>query len=101
MPYTKNRKHQGFSKKKASLKYQYDPSITNIKETMKQNNISFFSFQPVSRDKPKNKTRILNTKKACPDRDIPKELTKMNKDIFSRLIFQNFKQSLLLNFLNV
>ena len=39
--------------------------------------------------------KTLNTKKACPDGDIPVKLIKMNEDIFSRLIFQNFNQSLI------
>ena len=32
---------------------------------------------------------------ACPDGDIPVKVIKMNEDIFSRLIFQNFNQSLI------
>ena len=36
----------------------------------------------------------INTKKACPNRDIPVKLIKMNENIFSRLIFENFNQSL-------
>ena len=36
----------------------------------------------------------LNTKKASPDGDIPVKLIKMNENIFSRLILQNFDQSL-------
>ena len=80
--------------KKASFKYQYHPSITNIKDIMKSKNISSFSFQPVSIDKVKDIIKTLNTKKACPDRDIPVKLIKMNEDIFSRLISQNFNQSL-------
>ena len=36
----------------------------------------------------------LNTKKACPDGDVPVKPKKMNEDIFSRLIFQNANQSL-------
>ena len=47
--YTKNRKRRGSSKK--TFKYQYHPSITNIKYIMKSENISLFSFQPVSIDK--------------------------------------------------
>ena len=39
--------------------------------------------------------KTLNTKKACPDGDIPVKLIKMNEDIFSRLIFQNLNQSLI------
>ena len=39
--------------------------------------------------------KTLNTKKACPDSDIPVTLIKMNEDIFSRLIFQNFNQFLI------
>ena len=61
---------------------------------MKSKNISSFSFQPVSIDKVKDIIKTLNTKKACPDGDIPVKLIKMNEDIFSRLIFQNFNQSL-------
>ena len=61
---------------------------------MKSKNISSFSFQPVSIDKVKDIIKTLNTKKACPDRDIPVKLIKMNEDIFSRLISQNFNQSL-------
>ena len=39
--------------------------------------------------------KTLNTKKACPDSDLPVKLIKMSEDIFSRLIFQNFSQSLI------
>ena len=39
--------------------------------------------------------KTLNTQKACPDGDVPVKLIKMNEDIFSRLIFQNFNQSLI------
>ena len=60
---------------------------------MKSKNISSFSFQPVSIDKVKDIINSLNTKKACPDRDIPVKVIKMNEDIFSRSIFQNFNQS--------
>ena len=38
--------------------------------------------------------KTVNTKKVCPDGDVPVKLIKMNEQIFSRLIFQNFKQSL-------
>ena len=61
---------------------------------MKSKNISSFSFQPVSIDKVKDIIKTLNTKKPCPDSGIPVKLIKMNEDIFSRLIFQNFNQSL-------
>ena len=60
MLYTKNRKHRGSSKKKASFKYQYHPSITSIKDIMK-------SIDKVSTDKVKDIIKTLNTKKACPD----------------------------------
>ena len=69
--------------KKASFKYQYHPSITNIKDIMKSRNIPSFSFQPVSIDKVKDIIKTLNTKKACPNGDIPVKLIKMNKDIYS------------------
>ena len=72
--------------KKASFKYRYHPSISNIKD-MKSKNIPSLSFQPVSVDKVKDIIKTLNTKKACRDSDIPVKLTKMNEDIFSRLIF--------------
>ena len=58
-------------------------------------NNSSFSFQPVSIEKVKDIIKTLNTKKACLDRDIPAKLIKINGDIFSRLLFQNFKQYLL------
>ena len=61
---------------------------------MKSKNILSFSFQPVSIDKVKDIIKTLNTKKACPDGDIPVKLIKMNEGIFSRLMFQNFNQSL-------
>ena len=38
--------------------------------------------------------KTLNTKKACPDANETAKLIKMNEDIFSRLIFQNFNESL-------
>ena len=62
---------------------------------MKSKNIFSFSFQPVSVDKVKNIIKTLNIKKACPDGDLLVKLIKMNEDIFSRLIFQNFNQSLI------
>ena len=62
---------------------------------MKSKNIFSFSFQPVSIDKVKNIIKTLNIKKACPDGDLHVKLIKMNEDIFSRLIFQNFNQSLI------
>ena len=40
--------------------------------------------------------QILKTKKASPDGDIPVKLVKMNEDIFLKLIFQNFNQSMYL-----
>ena len=39
--------------------------------------------------------KTLNTQKACPDGDVPVKLKKMNEDIFSRLLFQSFNQSLI------
>ena len=62
---------------------------------IKSKNISSFSFQPVSIDKMKDIIKALNTKKACPDGNIPVKLLKMNEDIFSRLLFQSFNQSLI------
>ena len=38
--------------------------------------------------------KTLNTRKACPDGDVPVKLIIINEDIFSTLIFQNFNQSL-------
>ena len=61
---------------------------------MKSKNISSFSFQPVSIDKVKDIIKTLNTKRACQDGAIPVKLIKMNENIFSRLIFQNFNQCL-------
>ena len=58
-------------------------------------NISSISFQPVSIDKVKDIIKTLNTQKACPDGDVPVKLKKMNEDIFSRLLFQSFNQSLI------
>ena len=55
---------------------------------MKSKNISSFSFQPVSIDKVKD---IIKT---CPEGDIHVKLIKMNEDMFIRLMFQNFSQSL-------
>ena len=62
---------------------------------MKSKNIFCFSFQPVSIDKVKNIIKTLNIKKGCSDGDMLVKLIKMNEDIFSRLIFQNFNQSLI------
>ena len=39
--------------------------------------------------------KTLNTKKVFPDGGIPVKLIKINEDVFSRLIFQNFNQSLI------
>ena len=62
--------------KKASFKYQYHPSITNIKHIMKSKNISSFSFQSVSIDKVKDIIKTRTTKKACPDGNLPVKLIK-------------------------
>ena len=67
----------------------------DYKDIMKSKNIPSFSFQPVSIEKVKDIIITLNTKKARPDADIPVNLIKMNEDIFLRLIFQNFNQSLI------
>ena len=72
--------------KKASFKYWYHATITNTIDIMKSKSILFFSFQPVSIDKVKVIIKTFNTRKACPDGDIPVKLIKMNEDIFSRLI---------------
>ena len=80
--------------KKASVKYQYHPSVTDIKDIMKSKNISSFSFQPALMDKVKDIIKTSNTTKICPDGDIPVKFTKIDEDIFLRLIFQNFNQSL-------
>ena len=45
-------------------------------------------------DKVKNIIKTLNSEKTCPHGDIPVKLIKMNEGIFSRLLFQNFNQSL-------
>ena len=45
-------------------------------------------------DKVKNIIKTLNSEKTCPHGDIPVKLIKMNEGIFSRLMFQNFNQSL-------
>ena len=92
MLHTKNKKHWGSSKKKASFKYQNHPTITNIKGIIKSK-IFPLSFQAVSIDKVKDMIKTLNTEKVSPDGDIPVKLIKMNEDIFSRLIFENFNQS--------
>ena len=62
---------------------------------MKSKNIPSFNFQPVSIDRVKDIIKTLNIKKARPDGNILVKLIKMNEDIFSRLIFQNFKQFLI------
>ena len=80
--------------KKASVKYQYHPSVTDIKDIMKSKNISSFSFQPALMDKVKDIIKTRNTTKIYPDGDIPVKFTKIDEDIFLRLIFQNFNQSL-------
>ena len=80
--------------KAASFKYQYHPSTTHIDDIMKLKNIFFFSFQPFLIDKVKDIIKILNNKRYCPDGDITVKLLKINQGIFSRLIFQNFNQSL-------
>ena len=67
--------------KRASFKYQYHPSITNIKDVMKsKNSFSFGFFHPVLI----YKVKAFNTNKACPDGDLPVKFIKINEDIFSR-----------------
>ena len=81
--------------KKASFKNRYYPSITNIKDIMESKNIFSFSFQHVSTDNVKDIIKTINTKKACPDGNIPVKLIKINEDMFSRLMFQNFNKFLI------
>ena len=45
-------------------------------------------------DNLKDIIKTLNTKKACPDGDVPVKLIKINEDSFSRIVFQNFNQSI-------
>ena len=45
-------------------------------------NIFSASFQPVLIDNVKDTIKALNTKKACPDGDVPVKPIKMNEDIF-------------------
>ena len=80
--------------KQASFKYQYHPSITNIKKIMKSINIPYFSFQPVSIGKTEDVTKTINTKKACLNGVITVKHIKMNEDVFSKLLFQNLYQSI-------
>ena len=61
---------------------------------MKSKNNSSFSLRDVSVDKVKYIFKTLNTKKVCPNGDVPVKLIHMNEDMFSRLIFRNFSQSL-------
>ena len=61
---------------------------------MKSKSVSSFSFQLVLIDSVKDIIKTLNTKKASPDNVISVKHLKMNQDIFSRLTFQNFNQSL-------
>ena len=68
--------------KRASFKYQYHPSITNIDDIMKLKNIFFFSFQPFLIEKVKDIIKTLNNKRYCPDSDTPVKLIKINQDIF-------------------
>ena len=49
--------------KKASFKYWYHSSITNIKYIMKSKKIPSFSFQPVAIDKVKDIIKTVNIKK--------------------------------------
>ena len=53
------------------------------------------NFEPVSIDKVKDIMKNVNTKKTCPDGDIPVNLIEMNEDIFLRPIFQNFNKFLI------
>ena len=94
MLHTKNRKHRGSSKK--SIIQGSESSLYNkYQRHYEIKNISSVSFQPVSIDKVKDIIKTLNTKKACPDANETAKLIKMNEDIFSRLIFQNFNQFLI------
>ena len=61
---------------KASFLCQHHPSIKYINCIMKSKNICCFSFQPVSIDKVKDIIKTLNTKKACPDGNLPVKLIK-------------------------
>ena len=61
---------------------------------MKSKNISSFSFQPALIDKVRDIIKTRNTTKICPDGEMSVKLTKIDEDIFLRLIFQNFNQSL-------
>ena len=74
-------------------KNQNHPSKTNIKDIIKSK-IFPPSVSSLFIDKAKDIIETLNTKKPFPGSDVPVKLIKMNEDIFWRLIFQNFNQSL-------
>ena len=82
-----------YAEKKALCKYRNHPSLT-ISKTLYYQKDFLCQCQSVSIDKVKDIMKTLNIKKACSKGDVPLKLIKINEDIFSRLIFQNFDQSL-------
>ena len=93
MLHTKNRKHRG-SSKESIIQVSESSQYNKYQRHYEIKNISSVSFQPVSIDKVKDIIKTLNTRKACPDGDVPVKLIIIKEDIFSTLIFQNFNQSL-------
>ena len=76
---------------KAIAKYENHPSISRIKNYMKEKDISFELV-----DKPKISKEInkLDKKMAVQKIDIPVKLIKLNKDLFSHFIYHNFNNPL-------
>ena len=73
---------------RAILKYKNHPSITVIKEKVKN---SVFSFYEVDKDKIKKEINRLNKNKASQKSDIPIKIIHDNVDIFADFIAESFK----------
>ena len=70
------------------LNYKNHPSITVIKEKLKN---SVFSFYEVNKDKIKKESNRLNKNKASQKSDIPIKIIHDNVDIFADFIAESFK----------
>ena len=66
-------------------KYENHPSISRIKNYIKEKHLNF-SFEFVDKPNISKEINKLDDKKACQERDISVKLMKSNKDLFSHLI---------------
>ena len=76
---------------KAIEKYKKHPSIKAVLGISKNDN---FILEKVFYEEILHKTKQLDTRKTCQETELPSKIIKMNSDIFSAFLHQNFNDTI-------